>query len=77
MIDLAPDTSDIDMSSLERRNISLGLEQLMQAWTDPSLMYDSTMDTVDDFCEIFRTNGEQKKALREISEIRSETEKGL
>ena len=77
MIELAPDTSGIEMSSMEEKNIAHGLTQLLEAWTDPSLMYASTMDTVDDFGEIFRTHGEQKKALREIGEIKSETEKGL
>lgn len=77
MDELAPDTVGFDLSSLEERNIAHGLDQLMEAWTDPSLMYASTLDTVEDFSEIFRTKGEQKKVRREISEIKAETEKGL
>lgn len=69
---LAPE-SQYDLSSLERRNIELGLTQLCEAWLDPSLLYNSTMQSVEDYKEIFRTTGEHKKAMREIAEVRDET----
>lgn len=69
---LAPD-SQYELSSLERRNIELGLTQLCEAWLDPSLLYNSTMQSVEDYKEIFRTKGEHKKAMREIADVRDET----
>ena len=69
---LAPE-SQYELSSLERRNIELGLTQLCEAWLDPSLLYNSTMQSVEDYKEIFRTAGEHKKTLREIAEVRDET----
>ena len=57
----------------EKRNIEMGLTQLCEAWLDPSLLYNSTMQSVEDYDEIFRTHGYQKKAMREIAEVRDET----
>jgi len=57
----------------EDRNISLGLEQLVQAWLDTDTLYDSTQETIPDFDDIFRTKGEMKKAMREIAEYKAET----
>lgn len=69
---LAPDT-DFTLDTVEKKNITHGLNQLCEAWVDPSLMYNSTMDSVADYDEIFRTKGFQKKAMREIAEVRDET----
>ena len=77
MLMMAPETDEIELGSTEERNINHGLQQLTQAWVDPSILYTSTMDTVEDWGEIFRTKGEQKKALREISEGLDETYKNL
>ena len=57
----------------EDRNISLGIEQLVQAWLDTDTLYDSTQETIPDFDDIFRTKGEMKKAMREIAEYKQET----
>lgn len=69
---LAPET-EFELESTERRNIEMGLTQLCEAWLDPSLLYNSTMESVEDYDEIFRTRGYQKKAMREIAEVRDET----
>jgi hypothetical protein len=53
------------------------LEQLCDAWVAPTLLYDSTFENVEDYEEIFRTKGEQKKSLREIAEARELTSKAL
>lgn len=37
-------------------------------------LFDSTTEAVEDFDDVFRTKGEQKKAMREIAEIRREIE---
>jgi len=69
---LSPDT-EFELDSTEKRNIEMGLTQLCEAWLDPSLLYNSTMESVEDYDEVFRTRGYQKKALREIAEVRDET----
>lgn len=74
---LAPDTTGYDLDDVEDRNIEMGLRQLLEAWCDPSILYDSTFAAVDEYDEIFRTRGEQKKALREIATVRAETAQQL
>jgi hypothetical protein len=69
---LAPDT-EYELEPTEKRNIELGLTQLCEAWLDPSLLYNSTIATAEEFDEVFRTKGYQKKAMREIAEARNET----
>ena len=69
---LAPET-EFELEPTEKRNIEMGLTQLCEAWLDPSLLYNSTMESVEDYDEIFRTHGYQKKAMREIAEVRDET----
>ena len=73
LILLAPETDPIKLSDVEERNIDLGLQQLMEAWLDPDLLYSSASGAVDDFKEIFATKGFVKKVQREIAEVRDET----
>ena len=70
---LAPETDPIKLSEVEERNIDLGLQQLMEAWLDPELLYSSASGAVDDFNEIFATKGFVKKVQREIAEVKAET----
>lgn len=77
MCALAPESVDYKLDDVEERNIELGLIQLQDAWLDTDTLYDSVSDAVDDYDEVFRTKGEQKKALREIATVKSETEKEL
>jgi hypothetical protein len=74
---LAPETDPIKLSEVEERNIDLGLQQLMEAWLDPELLYSSASGAVDDFNEIFATKGFVKKVQREIAEVKAETLKEL
>lgn len=69
---LAPD-SNIQLETVERKNISHGLTQLCEAWINPELLYNSIMESVGEYDDIFRTKGYQKKVLREISETRDKT----
>lgn len=77
MCALAPESINYKLDDVEERNIELGLLQLQEAWLDTNTLYDSVSDAVDDYDEVFRTKGEQKKALREIATVKSETEKEL
>lgn len=73
MMLLAPETDPIKLSEVEERNIDLGLQQLMEAWLDPELLYSSASGAVDDFDEIFASKGFVKKVQREIAEVKAET----
>lgn len=74
---IAPDTEFIDLDDVESKNIDHGLQQLMEAWMKPDLLYSSTSENIEDFEEIFATKGFWKMALRDIAEIRAETLKEL
>ena len=65
---LSPD-SKFDLGSTERKNIEHGLTQLCEAWLDPSLQWKSTLQSVEDYEEVFRTKGYQKKTIDEIKSI--------
>lgn len=77
LIALCPGIDQIKPSHTDERNIEMGLIQLTEAWIDPTTLYNSTMDTVAEYSEVFRTKGEMKKSLREIAEVRDETMKEL
>lgn len=72
-----PSTDGYKLDALEERNIEMGLEQLHDAWINTDTLYGSVMTATGEYDEIFRTRGEQKKALREIADIRSATEAEL
>ena len=74
---LLPEGKNHILSHTCQRNIQMGLDQLLEAWTDPEHLYGSVSDTVESYDDLFRTPGEVKKALREISEVREETEREL
>ena len=76
MLSLSPHV-DYTISGMEERNIVHGLEQLQEAWTDTSVLYDSASETVAEYEEVFRTPGEQKKVMREIANIKADTEANL
>ncbi len=75
MMVLAPETEPIKPSEVDEKNIDMGIRQLMEAWMDHDMLYASTADTVEEYDEVFRTSGFQKKVLREISEVRQETQR--
>ena len=77
MMLLAPETDNYQLDSTEERNIDLGLQQLMEAWLDPELLYSSASGAVDEYEEIFATKGFVKKVQREIADVRAETLKEL
>ena len=68
-------TAFYPLDEAEDRNIHLGIEQLVQAWLNPDMLYDSTQETIPDFDDIFRTKGEMKKAMREIAEYKEEAQR--
>lgn len=77
LLAMSPDAEAKKPSGGDGHNIELGLVQLRDAWMDPTLLYTSTMDTVEEYSEVFRTKGEQKKSLREIADAKNLIEKEL
>lgn len=65
----------IEPTTLESKNLDYGLNQLAEAWTNVQALFRSVQQSTEDYQEVFRTLGEQKKAMREISEVAAETEK--
>lgn len=66
---LEPKTSGYDLDEDESKNIQFGLDQLMEIWTSTGTMHDALAETTEAYSEVFRTKGEQKKALRMIAEL--------
>lgn len=67
---LEPKTEGYELDEDEVKNIQFGLDQLMEKWTDISTLCDALTETTQAYSEVFRTKGEQKKALRKIAEYR-------
>ena len=74
---LIPEANGHIISHTRQRNIQMGLDQLLEAWTNTEHLYGSVSDTVEDYDDLFRTKGEAKKALREIAEVKEETEREM
>ena len=72
---LEPRCMTIERTTLESKNLDNGLNQLAEAWTNVATLFRSVLQSAEDYQEVFRTLGEQKKAMREISDIAAETEK--
>ena len=66
--DLCP--KEFDLEELERKNIMAGYIQLKEQWMNENTIYDSRIKTAEDYADIFRTNGEMKKAMRQFAEMR-------
>ena len=74
---LSPDSEGYDLTPIESRNIEMGLEQLHDAWLNPSFFFDSTSEAVENYDDVFRTKGEMKKALRELAKLKHDVEEEL
>ena len=66
--DLCP--KKFDLNELERKNIMAGYIQLEEQWMNENTIYNSRIKTAEDYADIFRTNGEMKKAMRQFAEMR-------
>ena len=72
IVALTPETATYKLDDADERNIELGIRQLREMWASPDLSFNATMQAVEDYDELFRTQGERKKALRELAEMRDE-----
>lgn len=64
---LVPETETYTLSDFETKNIQYGLDQLMDQWMSLDTIKSSVKETISSYDNIFRTKGEMKKALREVS----------
>ena len=70
-----PASDSYELEPTENRNIEFGLLQLTESWFSLRTLYESVQATTEDYSEVFRTAGEQKKALCQIAKLRAETYK--
>ena len=78
MLLMAPECDGYKLDSDEERNIAYGLEQLRELWVSSDLPFDATIAAVEDYDEdIFRTRGEAKKSIRELSEARNDARREI
>ncbi len=76
MLLMAKEVGDYKLDDDEERNIELGVEQLRELWISVDLPFDSTIAAVESFDrDIFRTRGEAKKSIRELTEMREDARK--
>jgi hypothetical protein len=73
MLLMTKEVDDYKLDDDEERNIELGIEQLRELWMSVDLPFNSTIAAVEDFDrDIFRTRGEAKKSIRELTEMRED-----
>lgn len=60
--------TDYELDSVELKNIQVGIEQLEENWMSSRTLYGSAIDVYDEYDEVWRTPGEQKKAIGKIME---------
>lgn len=57
-----------DLEDVELKNIKVGIEQLEENWMSSRTLYGSAIDVFDEYDEVWRTPGEQKKAICKVME---------
>lgn len=71
VLSLATKGYDFKLDFSEYRNIALGLEDLKEAFLNIEGIIDTLSGSIEEYDEMFRTKGEQKKALREVADLRN------
>lgn len=66
---------DFSIDGIDEKNIQTGIRQIEEKWISPDGLYGSIADTFEDYDEVWRTSGEQKKAIRGILDIKDEINK--
>lgn len=67
-----PDFMKTELDKLEDRNVEMGISQLAERMADEKMLYHALNDATEDYQEVFRTEGEWKKALKQIRDTRKE-----
>lgn len=69
---LEPLTDGYELTSLEQKNIQMGVDQLQDEWTSLATIRGGLNEAIEAYDEVFRTKGEQKKALRQVADMRED-----
>lgn len=68
---LSPDSEGYDLEPMEERNIMLGIQQLHECWMKPDTLMNSTIDTVEEYAEVFKDKKTHKSAIRNLKKVRT------
>ena len=74
MLKLEPQIESKLTTDMEESNIEHGVIDLVNAWSDPNLLYDSMSEATDDFAELFRSKNELRNVKAEINTVKHENE---
>lgn len=72
-----PLTDTYELSEIEERNIMNGVNQLREQWINPDNIFGSTIESIEDYREMFSTKGNQKRAARGMAEVLSDVKEEL
>lgn len=72
MQQLEPKTRGYELDRLEQKNIQLALDDLSDRLIGLDAYTDAMKATAEEYDEVFRTKGEQKKAIREIADLKNQ-----
>ena len=70
----ATDRLEHDLDDGERKNIEMSVLQLAETLADSDLILESVAKVLPEYAEMFRTQGEMKKAQRQIIEFKRESD---
>lgn len=66
---LEPLTDTYQLTTLEQKNIQLGVDQLQDELVSLAAIHNGMKESIEAYSEVFRTPGEQKKTLRQVAEM--------
>ena len=62
-------STDYDLDGVELKNIQLGIMQLEEQWMNTQTLYGSAVDIFKEYDDVWRTPGEQKKAIKGLFDM--------
>ena len=62
-------STDYDLDGVELKNIQLGIMQLEEQWMNTQTLYGSAVDIFKEYDDVWRTPGEQKKAINGLFDM--------
>lgn len=69
---MEPGVAAFKMNDFDGRNIELGIRQMEELWTSADMPYDATLKAVEDYEEMFATQGMRKKVMCDLATARDE-----
>lgn len=68
-------STDYELDGVELENIRLGIMQLEEKWMSTQTLYGSAVDIFNEYDDVWRTPGEQKKAIKGLFDMMEACEK--